>query len=125
MVVKRIRNDELYHHGVKGQRWGVRHYQNPDGSLTNAGRERYSTGKSKGVHRRGEGLGTGPTGRTDSYIGRKANNRFTNEYKKQLKSNGINQVSLGFDPTLKDNRISYTKTNSKDGGNYIDRKSVV
>lgn len=24
MVVKRIKSDELYHHGVKGQRWGVR-----------------------------------------------------------------------------------------------------
>lgn len=33
-------NDCLYHHGVKGQRWGVRRYQNPDGSLTALGKKR-------------------------------------------------------------------------------------
>lgn len=32
---------ELYHHGIKGQRWGVRRYQNADGSLTAAGQKRY------------------------------------------------------------------------------------
>ena len=32
---------ELYHYGVKGQKWGVRRYQNEDGSLTPAGKERY------------------------------------------------------------------------------------
>ena len=37
--------DELYHHGVKGQKWGVRHYQNADGSLTPEGREHYGIGK--------------------------------------------------------------------------------
>ena len=31
---------ELQHHGVKGMRWGVRRYQNEDGSLTNAGKKR-------------------------------------------------------------------------------------
>lgn len=30
-------NDELSHHGIKGQRWGVRRYQNKDGSLTSEG----------------------------------------------------------------------------------------
>lgn len=34
--------NELYHHGIIGQKWGVRRYQNPDGSLTPAGRKRYT-----------------------------------------------------------------------------------
>lgn len=31
---------ELFHHGIKGMHWGIRRYQNPDGSLTVAGKER-------------------------------------------------------------------------------------
>lgn len=34
----------LAHHGTKGQRWGVRRFQNSDGSLTAAGKLRYSVG---------------------------------------------------------------------------------
>lgn len=34
----------LAHHGIKGQKWGVRRYQNPDGSLTAAGKQRYRDG---------------------------------------------------------------------------------
>lgn len=37
-----IHNGELYHHGVKGQKWGRRRYQNKDGSLTPAGIKRYA-----------------------------------------------------------------------------------
>lgn len=33
-------NGELYHWGIKGMKWGVRRYQNKDGSLTNAGKRR-------------------------------------------------------------------------------------
>lgn len=34
-------NYELYHHGIKGMKWGVRRFQNDDGSLTSAGKKRY------------------------------------------------------------------------------------
>ena len=33
--------DYLEHHGILGQKWGIRRFQNPDGSLTEEGRKRY------------------------------------------------------------------------------------
>lgn len=36
-------NNQIWHWGVKGMKWGVRRYQNADGSLTNAGKRRYTT----------------------------------------------------------------------------------
>ena len=37
-----MENNTLYHHGTKGMRWGIRRYQNKDGSLTPAGQKRYN-----------------------------------------------------------------------------------
>lgn len=39
--IRPICPNELYHYGIKGQKWGVRRYQNSDGSLTAAGKKRY------------------------------------------------------------------------------------
>jgi hypothetical protein len=41
-----MRDDELFHYGTLGQKWGIRRYQNPDGSLTDEGRARYRTDKA-------------------------------------------------------------------------------
>lgn len=58
--------DTLCHHGIKGQKWGVRNYQKPDGTYTEEGKKRYfgaqrqkniSTETSSGVHTRGKAPG--------------------------------------------------------------------
>ena len=37
-----VYSDELCHYGIRGMRWGIRRYQNPDETLTEAGRKRIS-----------------------------------------------------------------------------------
>lgn len=39
--------NEMYHHGVKGQRWGIRRYQNKDGTMTAYGKKRYAKEMAK------------------------------------------------------------------------------
>lgn len=40
--IKPSYTDSLMHHGIKGMHWGIRRYQNADGSLTSQGKKRYS-----------------------------------------------------------------------------------
>lgn len=49
---------ELYHWGVKGMKWGVRRYQNKDGTLTAAGKKRYDHEADKGDYNQQKADGT-------------------------------------------------------------------
>lgn len=49
----------MEHHGILGQKWGIRRYQNPDGTLTDAGKKRYFVGPNdikEKLHKRSSDL---------------------------------------------------------------------
>lgn len=65
MEYKIYKTDELYHHGIKGQKWGIRRFQNKDGSLTKAGLKRRAKLESE-LKQLGGKKKRGASGQTES-----------------------------------------------------------
>lgn len=84
-------SDELYHHGIKGQRWGIRRYQDKNGNLTTKGRARLHKDYDKYVKRSKRAMWLTDEDRK-SYAGDKTASDFNNfltdrynrEYDKKL-----------------------------------------
>ena len=60
--------EDIRHYGIKGQQWGVRRYQNEDGSLTPAGKERYNDSNGGGRSGGLKGVKATQAGGLDNYI---------------------------------------------------------
>lgn len=73
-------SDELYHYGIKGQKWGVRRYQNPDGTLTAAGRKRISKEYKK------------VSNRVSTKLSKSGNKRYLDSYNKA--ADYMNEVGI-------------------------------
>lgn len=86
-------SDELYHHGIKGQKWGIRRYQNPDGTLTAAGKARYAEEDSKSYIKNKKGENVWDREKYDE-----AYNSLTN----RLGNDVVNKLSNEWGPTLDD-----------------------
>ena len=81
----------LMHHGIKGQKWGVRRFQNPDGSLTSDGRKRYNDRvikKGTDLYRVSDADEKNLHDGFYASIDQKDRNKYLNTYAKQMLNNG-------------------------------------
>ena len=117
---------ELYHHGILGMHWGIRTYQNKDGTWTEAGKRRYGSGSGERHSQRDEHSASSRSG--SSNIEKKSKSpSVTKEDKKVKKAENAYTVASGkyyANPTRKNERkmnlaykeLEWAKQDKKNAG---------
>lgn len=114
-------DDYICHHGVKGMHWGIRRYQNPDGSLTAEGKARYGTQenfeKYQNTIKKGASAGTAVAGPIGGMIGgaiatHKANKQLKEDLKKKDKNETEGQPKK-LDPEAEKRKQQYIQKQNK------------
>lgn len=95
-----IRESDLAHHGIKGQKWGVRRFQNEDGSLTSAGKNRYAGGEAGGKQ-----------------LSRSEKRSIRKEYRvaQRARNKELNEINESYDRKKAENAFGF------DSGKFTDR----
>ena len=123
-----MENQILQHHGVKGQRWGIRRYQKPDGSLTREGKRRASN-----IYKDYYTKGSDELKEAQSEINRKAtkdsdkayndtmdrfNKKFGNELSEDIFIKAVNATGEAYDLQLSSSKVKYTADFVKNNENF-------
>ena len=116
-------SDELYHHGIIGQKWGIRRFQNSDGTYTEAGKQRYGAKNDKQAEKLANYQERQRRSSENYYeaVEKNLNNRQMKLEKKKQKATGVNRLmklSGKIDKTkeLRDRKKEMSKKVSKNIG---------
>lgn len=114
--------DELFHHGIKGQKWGKRRFQNNDGSLTPAGKARYASKEEKRaakIDSRIEKLEARKKANKSVYKAQQisAKSRFSKNEKKLASASAYNKAA--YDTTEVTNNYLIARQKAKKDKNYM------
>jgi hypothetical protein len=114
--------DFIAHYGIKGQKWGVRRYQNEDGSLTNAGKKRYGTAenfeKQYPIDKKKADVATINSGK-DAARNAKEINRNLKEMEKEKTSKKQKQANKQIEEAVRDNARRMSDQELRDAVNRL------
>ena len=94
-----INEEYLEHHGILGQKWGVRRYQNADGSLTDAGKKRYEKEQRKAIAKERKEASKNRSMLSDEELNKRVNRLQKEKQLRELTDQEINRGKIWFNKT--------------------------